>query len=209
MRRGARRARLLAALGGALASVLAAAPASAHGNASMGDFYAGLLQPVYHLDSLLVLLTVGLWAGQMHTAARRLTGPPFFAAATVVGGLAGVLGAQLAQPVWIERAGALLLGVLVAVRLAPPRPVVALLSVIFGLGHGLYGTLGELSTTGRPALYLLGLGVGPFLVTGWLVALADRVRAFWMQVGFRVAGSWIATIALLVSALGLAGVARR
>lgn len=202
------RARLLAAAGGALGSLLAAAPASAHSSASMGDFYAGLLQPVFHLDSLMLLLTVGLWAGQMHTAARRLTGPPFFAAATVLGGIATLLGVHLAQPVWIERAGALVLGILVAARLTPPRPVVAALSIVFGLGHGLYGTFGEVNAFGRPSLYLLGLGLGPFLVTGWLVALADKVRAFWMQVGFRVIGSWIATIALLVSALGLSSVAR-
>jgi hypothetical protein len=39
------------------------------------------------------------------------------------------------------------------------------------------------------------------VVASWFVALAGRFRAPWVQIGFRVAGSRIATIALLVSAL--------
>jgi hypothetical protein len=52
-------------------------------------------------------------------------------------------------------------------------------------------------------LYALGLALAPLVTSGWLILLAERARAFWIQVGVRVVGSWIATIALLVTALAL------
>ena len=51
----------------ALAQLAFAAPAHAHGNANLGDFYQGLLQPVFHLEFLLAALVLALWSAQQES----------------------------------------------------------------------------------------------------------------------------------------------
>jgi hydrogenase/urease accessory protein HupE len=182
---------------------LAPGPARAHGATDVGDFYAGLAQPLYHLESLLLLLALGLFAGQAPPE-RRYAAPLAFAAATLVGAAAALLGLELPGAVWAVRAGSLVCGLAVAARLAPGLGVFAAAGLVFGLGQGHYAALGDRAELARPALYALGLALGPLVTSGWLILVAERARAFWMQVGLRVVGSWIATIALLVCALALA-----
>jgi hydrogenase/urease accessory protein HupE len=186
------------------AIALAAGPAHAHGATDVGDFYAGLLQPVYHLESLLLLLALGLAAGQA-PAERRHAVPLAFAGATLVGAAAALAGGALPQADWLVRGGSAALGLLVAARWIPDPRVALILALALGVGQGQHAALADRADLARPWLYALGLALGPLVVGGWLIALADRARAFWLQVGWRVAGSWIATIALLVAALELAG----
>jgi hydrogenase/urease accessory protein HupE len=186
------------------AVALAAGPARAHGATNVGDFYAGLMQPVYHLESLLLLLALGLFGGQA-PAERRHAAPLAFAAATLVGAAVALLGGALPQAAWLVRGGSAALGLLVAARWIPGLRLSLLLAIALGVGQGQYAALGDRADLARPWLYALGLALGPLVVSGWLIALAERARAFWMQVGWRVVGSWIATIALLVMALELAG----
>lgn len=177
--------------------------AHGHGATDVGDFYAGLAQPVYHLESLLLLVALGLFAGQA-PAERRYAAPLAFAGATLIGAAAAVLGLELPGAVWVVRVGSLLLGLAIAARRGTALPVLLALGAVLGLGQGHYAALGDRADLARPALYALGLALGPLVTSGWLILLAERARAFWMQVGLRIVGSWIATIALLVSALALA-----
>jgi len=187
-----------------LALVGVPSPASAHGSTQVGDFYGGLLQPLYHPESLLLLLALGLWAGQVPPA-RQWVPPLAFAGATLLGAGLGLAGLSPAPALWLVRGGALGLGLMVAARWVPPALPAVGLALVLGLGQGQYASFSERQEVERVLLYVLGAGLAPLLVCGWLVTLAERARAFWAQIALRVAGSWIATIALLVSALELAG----
>jgi hydrogenase/urease accessory protein HupE len=197
--RGVRRAGWLA-----LAAALAPAPARAHGSLAIGDFYGGLLQPVYHLESLLLLLALALFTGQLAPPQQGRV-PAAFALAAFAGALLGVAGLPAPPAAWAVPAGALALGLAVAAHRAPPRALALALAALLGLAQGYAGSYPDRSELARPLLYALGMGVAPLLVSGAAIAIAERFRFFWMEVAFRVAGSWIATVALLVSALDLRG----
>jgi hypothetical protein len=52
-------------------------------------------------------------------------------------------------------------------------------------------------------LYVLGFALGLGLLLFHVENLAVRARAFWMQIGIRVVGSWIAAVGVLISVLAL------
>ncbi len=189
------------------ATLLVARPAGAHGAANLGDFYAGLAQPLFHPESLLLLLALGLWSGQT-PAHPRFEAPLAFAAAAVIGGVTAILGVAVPGTLATVRCGALAIGALVALRWHPPFAGMLVIGALLGAAQGHFGAYADRADIGRPVLFAIGLGVGPVLVAGWFVALTDRFRAPWIQIGVRVAGSWIATISLLASVLALTKGAR-
>jgi hydrogenase/urease accessory protein HupE len=201
-RDGARsaRARRVAAL--ALLGALAATPANAH-TLPIGDFYAGLLQPALHLPSLLLVLCVALAATQLAGPAQGAL-PLAFSAGCLAGGLASVAGAPLPAAPWGLRLGALAVGLAVALRRVPAGRAGLALAALLGLAQGAEALAGE-DGLERPLLYALGAAFAPVPVAGASIALVERVRAFWLEVAVRIAGSWIATIALLAGALEAAG----
>jgi len=178
-------------------------PACAHGGVALGDFYAGLLQPLFHPESLLGVLALGLLAGQRPERALwrvLLT----FVVATSAGTIVAQWLPEAAAFGWTARATTLVMGVLVAASWAPPDPMLLGLTALAGVAHGQVATAPEVGTLARPILWVVGLPIGVLLITAHVVALMLKLRAFWAQIAFRVAGSWIATIVLLVSALALA-----
>lgn len=187
-----------AALVAGVALFFAATPAHAHGNANLGDFYAGLFQPVFHFEFLLGGLAIALWSTQ------QSGNTPFAICAGFVGGvLAGSVAALLGQSpeaaAWGPRIAMGIGGPLVAARVSVPLAVGTSLAVVAGLAHGNAAAGAELSQIARPVLWTLGLGGGVALLGAYANAATQRFPAFWMQVGVRVVGSWIAAIGLLVS----------
>ena len=204
MRSASGRGRRLAGGAAAFAAVgLAASPAWAHGSASLGDFYSGLSQPVYHLESLLLLLAFGLCVGQ-HTERPQLAALVTFVGATLAGSAAGLLDVTIPGALWSVRLGTIALGLLTAASWFPPLWLAIVLGGVLGVAQGNFGSAGDSALIARPVVFSLGLGVGPILVTSWFVALADRFRARWLEIGFRVVGSWLATIAMLIASLAAA-----
>jgi urease accessory protein len=199
----ARRRRALGAV--ALVGVLALlvpVPVHAHSGVDMGDFYAGLTQPVFHWELLLLALAAALWSSQAEDPDNvRL--PVAFLIATAVGAAAGLWGPAVGPSFWPVRLGALLLGLLVAIRLRLSK-VAIVVAALGGLTYGWVAAVGEAPDIAKPIPYALGLVAGVFVLFGWVLAFTDRFRAFWVDVAVRVVGSWIATISLLVSALDLA-----
>jgi len=171
---------------------------------AVGDFYAGALQPVFHVESLLLLLALALWAGQRGEP-LMWRAPSAFLAAALLGAAAGVAGMPLPGSVWMARGAALGWGLLVAARLSLPLSLTLLLAALAGLAHGHQATFGEAGAISRPVLYVLGMEVGIALLTFHVVRPIRRFQGFAIQVGVRVAGSWIATITLLVTAFALVG----
>ncbi len=184
------------------ALVLAAEPALAHGNMAIGEFYSGALQSVLHLDALLPLLALAVWAAQL--------GEPSLWHVPVACLAAGALGSAAAAAGLIlpVAAGAgsflmLALGLLVAANLRVSAPAAIAVAAVVGLQHGYAGTLGEEAAARRPLLYGVGLLAGTGLLLLHVENIAMRARAFWMQIGMRVVGSWIAAIGLLIAMLSL------
>ena len=133
--------------------------ALAHGNLAVGDFYSGLLQPIFHFDSLLPIVAVALWATQLGTAEIwRL--PVVFMGAVLAGSVVATLGIQVGAVVWAPRVAMLVLGLLVATRFkVPPLPALAL-GLVVGLADGYLAVFNERETIERPVLYLLGVSSG-------------------------------------------------
>jgi len=192
----------LPAFAGALVA-LAPCAALAHGTMKIGEFYTGLSEPVFHPDSLLVVLAVLLWSSQR--GEPLLYRVPFaFAGAILAGSALALAGVALPGALWIARAGALGLGLLVAARLGLPDGASLALAVALGIATGHDATWPDRTALARPWLYALGLGMAVAIGWGYVASFALRFRAFWAQVAVRIVGSWIATVTLLVSALALA-----
>jgi urease accessory protein len=198
-RRGRARAAILLA-----AALFVASPAHAHGNANLGDFYQGLLQPVFHPEFLFAALAIALWSTQQQGRAAFATCSGF-AAGVLIGSAASLFGVVAEGSLWGPRLCMLVVGPLVAVRVRLPLAACTILAATAGLAQGHAATAGELAQLTRPLLWTLGLGLGAGLLGVYANGAMERFPAFWLQVGVRVAGSWIAAIGLLVSAMGMRG----
>jgi urease accessory protein len=184
----------------ALALVLLAAPAEAHGNFNGGDFYAGLLQPIYHPESLLAALALVLWSTQQAPRAGFLVCAAF-AAAVGLGSATALLGVRIPGAEWGTRAAMLVFGPMAAARLRLPALLGAALAALAGLASGAAATAPEAAQITRPVLWTLGLGGGVALLGVYAHQAVWRFQAFWMQIAVRIVGSWITAIGLLVSVL--------
>jgi urease accessory protein len=197
----ARRHPALPALLLALAvSWLHPAPALAHGNLAVGDFYTGMLHPLLHFETLLPMLALALWAGQLGGAhAWRL--PLAFSAAALLGAVAGVLEIEPWLGSWLLRLSMLVLGLMVAASGRLPARLAMAMVCLFGVEQGQVNTYDPGQEIERPLLFLAGLGSGIGLVFFHVVTRVVRYQAFWVQIAVRVLGSWIAATGLLVLVL--------
>jgi urease accessory protein len=179
---------------------LCPAPAFAHGSLSIGEFYTGMLHPLLHFETVLPTLALALWAGQLHDAdAWRL--PLVFLAAALLGALAGILEIDLGLGRSLLLLSMLVLGLLVAARQRLPAALALALALVFGIYSGQVNTYAPGEAIERPFLFLTGLGATIGLILFHVGTRVHRYRAFWMQTGVRVVGSWIAATGLLVLAL--------
>lgn len=184
------------------AVLLIAAPARAHMNADVGDFYQGLLQPFLHLEFLGSALAIALWSTQQAERAA-LSICAGFGLCVGIGSAAAWLGAEGTATVWAPRLCMLVVGVLVAARARPPAVAGAALAGLIGLAQGHAATASDREVIARPVLWTVGLAVGAGLLGAYANAATQRFRAFWVQVGVRVLGSWIAAVGLMVSVLAV------
>lgn len=198
-RRSIYAADLLAAL---TAVLFAAEPALAHGNIAVGEFYAGALQPLLHLESLLPLLVLAIWSVQAREPGLWQI-PTACLTASAAGAVVALLGVAVSGASHLGGWAMLLLGLLVAIDLRLPLPMAAAIGGTVGLMHGYTGTFAEEAAARRPLLYLCGLLIGTGLFLFHVENILYRARAFWMKVGLRVVGSWIAAVGLLRSVLSL------
>ncbi|GAA3961991.1 hypothetical protein GCM10022278_20020 [Allohahella marinimesophila] len=167
----------------------------------IGNFYNGLLHPVFVPAHLLLLLALGLFLGQRGLSAVKSAIGLFALAA-----IAGLTAAWFYTP---PNAEIMLLGlsaiVGLAVAIAPnvtrlPCTVLALLAGgLLGLDSAQEGLSGQ-----DKLIALIGSGVAMCLLLFYPMALAGFVRSKpWQKIGVRIVGSWIAASSLLVLALSL------
>ncbi|WP_244560034.1 nickel permease HupE [Ensifer aridi] len=118
---------------------------------------AGLGHPFNGRDHILAMVAVGFWASTLGGKARRWIVPSAFVALMAVGSVMGVYGLPLPM---VETAIALtvpVLGLLVALEVKVPTPVVATVVGICALFHG------HAHDTGLPAMARAGGYVAGFL----------------------------------------------
>jgi urease accessory protein len=174
----------------------------AHGNLAMGELYAGLLQPVLHFASLLPILALALWAAQLGEPLLWQL-PLAFALAALAGAGAALLGVAAAAAPHVQSVAMLGFGGLLAAKARLPAPLALALAVPAGLAQGHVAAFGEPAAASRPVLYLTGFALGLGLLLFHVENLAVRARPFWLQIGMRVVGSWIAAVGVLVGVLAL------
>ena len=170
--------------------------AQAHlASTGFGSYYDGVAHLVMTPGDLLLVLGLGLLAGLGGAASGR-TVLVVLPAAWLMGGSVGMNwpgGGEL--PVLLVLSFGVM-GVLVALDWQLPQVAVLVLACGAGLLHGYVN--GATMTAGvRTWLALLGTATAVFVVATLLPALVVSLRQPWMRIMVRVAGSWIAAIAIL------------
>ena len=162
----------------------------------LGPVYDGISHVLMSPDDLIPILAIALLAGLNGPAAGRRT---LFAltVAWIAGGLAGFLLAWPMIPEAVTCASFLVLGALtVADRRLSPALVTGLAAAI-GLMHGWLNGVGIAQAQGD-VLGLAGIGSAIFVLVAIASALVISLRAGWMRIAVRVAGSWVTAIGLLM-----------
>lgn len=162
-------------------AILAPLPALAHPGGPLAHGLAGgFLHPLMGLDHVVVMLTVGLWAGLLGGRAR-LALPGAFLGTMGLGMALGMAGVAMPGVEAGILASVLLLGVLAALvvrlPLATAAPLVALVGLLHGQAHGLEAGAPEVTyALGALAATAVLLGAGLVLAAP-LARLLPRARA--------------------------------
>jgi hydrogenase/urease accessory protein HupE len=181
----------------ALCGVLVPGRAEAHlVTTGLGPVYDGISHVLMSPEDLVPILAMSFLAGLNGARAGRTT---LFSltVAWVTGGAAGFLFGHTVLPVALTSASFLILGGLTAAdrRLSPA--VVTGLAAAVGLLHG-WMNGASIAETGRSPLGLIGIAATVFVCVSLVSALVISLRAAWLRIAVRVAGSWVAAIGLLM-----------
>jgi urease accessory protein len=154
-----------------LSAMLSAAPASAHSaDAGAVGLGAGFLHPLFGLDHLLAMISVGVWGAELGVPAIWLL-PICFPLIMAAGGALGVVGVPLPGGEILVAVSVMVLGMFVLygrqVPLALALAIVGVFAIAHGHAHGaelpiaadaLAFTIGFVVATGL--LHLSGIGLG-------------------------------------------------
>ncbi|SHI25463.1 HupE/UreJ family protein [Pollutimonas bauzanensis] len=183
--------RACAAAGLALVSAAALAHPGHEQGLSGGMFAAGLLHPLTGADHLLAMLAVGMWAALSHADIRQaIRTPASFLCLLLLGALAGIAGFGPPAVEPFIMASLLVLGLLLASRIAMPGWMGAALVGFFALFHGAaHGA--ELPAGHSAAAFIAGFMLSTLALhlIGLAGGFALKHRAPWLA---RLAGAGIA-----------------
>jgi hydrogenase/urease accessory protein HupE len=162
----------------------------------LGPFYDGALHLLLSPADLLGLLALSLLAGLRGARAGRLT-VISLVGAWLLAGLVGLRLPPLPDLTWLGTASFLVLGLLVAADAKLPPIAVAALAAAYGALHGLLNST-ALATIGAGPPVLLGIVLTALVLTLLIAAAVVPLRVLWTRVAIRVAGSWVAAVAMLM-----------
>lgn len=195
---------LALAAGLAAAAVLVPSPAGAHlVTTGLGPVYDGISHVFLSPDDLVPILAMALLAGQNGPAAGRRA---LFTLtlAWMTGGVLGYAAGTAPLPAAATTMSFLVLGALTAADPRLSATAVTLLATLVGLGHGWLNGAG-LAEAQRELLGLAGIVAALFVVVAIVAAFVVSLRAAWLRIAVRVAGSWVAAIGLLLLGWTLRG----
>lgn len=171
-----------------LAALLLPGLAWSHAGGSDTSLFVGLMHPVFGLDHLLAMVSVGVVSAQLG-GANIWRIPAAFVLAMTAGGALGIL--QFALPhVEIGIAASVLLlgtGIAFAHQGMKAWPIVAMV-LLFGAFHGsAHGV--EIPRSASPALYTLGfvISTSALHLVGVIIGVVATMRA-WLRRGLRLCG---------------------
>lgn len=171
---------------------------------SMGNFYSGLLHPVFVPAHLLLLIALGLFIGQKGLSENRLSFAVFLVTTVI-----GLIGAWFSVGGELEIAllsAAAIIGLLIASNLPIGVYLCAIIAALVGLLISVDSAQDTLSGMGK-LLTLLGTGVGISILFLYAMGFADYFnKKPWQKIGIRIIGSWLAASSLLVIALSYSDV---
>jgi urease accessory protein len=189
--------RVAALVFGVLSIALWPTSAEAHFiNSGLGPIYDGISHVFLSPEDFLPAVAIAVLAGLNGPIVGRRTLFALTAAWLVAGG-AGLFAARPVLPGVAVTASLLVLGALTAAdrRLSPV--VVASLAVLVGLLHGWLNGAGLVGEK-RDLMALLGIVTAIFVIVALVAAAVVSMRSPWARLAFRVAGSWVAAIGLLM-----------
>jgi len=165
-----------------------------------GDFYAGLLHPLIHMEPALALLSLGLACGQIG-GPRALRTAALFSAAIAAGGLCALGGTGFpAVSLWLA-SSLIVFGLGVATHRAPHDLLFLPLVSLFGAAHGFSLAQGTMALLRAPLGYIGGMVLTAALVLFYTARFVQRFQVFFVQVGVRIAGSWVSAIGAILLAM--------
>jgi hydrogenase/urease accessory protein HupE len=169
----------------------------------IGNFYGGLLHPVFVPAHALLLSALGLLLGQQEPEENLFPLLAFLTCA--LAGLVIAGNASGGEFETLQLLGAAAIGLLVAINPRIPVLLRALGGAFAGLLIGLDSDQADLA--GAPLLAsLIGTGLGMSVFLLCIMSFASYFKARqWQQIGIRVIGSWITASAVLVLSLSLVG----
>jgi urease accessory protein len=171
--------------------------ASAHlVTTGLGPLYDGISHFFLSLDDELPVVAIAVLGGlDGASGARRV-----LFALPVAWLAAGLAGYWIGDPdlTWpVASISAIVLGVLVAAdRRLPPSLLLGLAVLLGGLHGWMNGT--GVATASRGGLALIGIAASTFVVVALVAGGVVALRAPWMRIAARVAGSWIAAVGMLL-----------
>jgi urease accessory protein len=179
------------------------ATAGAHTVTSgVGDFFDGVLHPLTTPAHLLVLLGLGLVAGQHSPSNLKIPLTVFISvsAAALAVTTIGIV-KTVYPPVLIGLA--LVAGLLVALEKPPSALVGGIFFALAALALGLDSAV-ETGTGIKAAKILLGTWTGLIVVVADIAFYVSSYTKWkWQKVGIRVAGSWITAASFMILAFAL------
>ncbi len=182
-----------------LALLALGAPAEAHTGAHVvGGLGAGFAHPLFGLDHLLAMISVGaLGAVIGGTALWAL--PATFMGVMVAGGLLALAGIALPGVELGIAASLVVFGLLLAARIGMPVIISAAIVAVFALFHG-HAHGNEVPEMASPAAYVLGFVVATGLLHLVGIGLAHAFKRVprWSDLSVRVAGGAVAACGLML-----------
>jgi urease accessory protein len=164
----------------------------AHVGGSDSGLFSGLIHPVFGLDHLLAMVSVGVVSSQLG-GKNIWRVPAAFVGAMTVGGMLGILRFSLPFAELAITASVIVLGaaVVLAHRDMSPWPITGL-ALFFGILHGHAHGI-EIPRAVSPPLYTLGFLISTSVlhVSGVLIGEMATLQA-WLGKGLRLTGGAVA-----------------
>lgn len=196
MDRPLRWARLLCAAGLAIS----ARPGWAHTTKGVGDFHAGFLHPLTAPEHIIAFVALGILASQQGRSGLRALA--FFWIAGAIGATSALWIPALTIIDLINIASMIAIGGMIAANLPYPAIILYPLATLIGLSHGLANGA-AIEPPLKSYLFIPGYVVSSITAVGFGLVATDWLlqrKIGWVEIAVRVAGSWIAAIAILVLA---------
>ena len=165
----------------------------------MGDFFNGILHPLFMPAHVLLLSALGLLYGQHNPV--KIKPAIYLFLISVSAGLFASNVISLGSLSLVVLGSATFIALIVVIHIHIPLQALVFLGVLTGFIIGFDSLQDELSSKAR-ILALFGSGVGVYLLLLYTMALSESFsQKTWKVIGVRVVASWIAASALMVLVL--------